>query len=73
MKSKNYRHLYKIRRASLRGKEVSIPAGMTLMVGDLVDALYSSWFVLYMPKGSEVDEDLLDKAIKIKTGKTIIP
>ena len=53
-----------MRKAALRGKEVSFPADVPMKIGDTVIALYDG-FVLYVPKGAIVDEELLIKAIKI--------
>ena len=47
----------------MRGKEVTIPSDMTLEPGDVVVAFYDG-FVLYVPKGTRVDESLLRRAIR---------
>lgn len=60
-----YKHPYRVRRAALRGKEVTIPSGATPEPGDMVIAFYDG-FVLYVPKGTRVDEALLREAIKIE-------
>ena len=65
MKVEIYRHPYRVRKAALRGKEVSIPAEVPIKPGETVIALYDG-FVLYVPKGSTVDEEMLMKAIKIE-------
>jgi hypothetical protein len=55
---------YKVRKAALRGKEVSIPSDVPFKHGDVVIAFYSD-FVLYVPQGTTVNEELLMKAIKM--------
>ncbi len=56
----------KIRRAAQRGKEITIPPEADLQVGDEV-LLLSNGFVLIVPKGTKVDEALLERAIQIIT------
>lgn len=58
-----YKRPYRVRRAALHGKEVTIPFDMTLEPGDTVVAFYDG-FVLYVPKGTRVDEALLREAIR---------
>jgi len=58
-----YKRPYRVRRAALRGKEITIPSTVTLKPGDTVIAFYDG-FVLYVPKGTSVDESLLRKAIR---------
>lgn len=65
MTSEIYKHPYKVRRAALRGKEVTIPSGATPEPGDTVIAFYDG-FVLYVPKGTRVDEKLLREAIQLE-------
>lgn len=60
-----FRRLYRVRKAALRGKEVSMPAEVPMKAGDTVIALYDGGFVLYVPKGTIVNEELLIKAIRL--------
>lgn len=53
-----FRRLYRVRKAALRGKEVSMPAEVPIKAGDTV-------IVLYVPKGTIVNEELLIKAIRL--------
>ena len=58
-----YKRPFTIRRAAVRGKEVTIPSEMSkLQPGDMVIAFYDG-FVLYVPMGTRVDEALLRRAI----------
>lgn len=59
-----YRRPYRVRRAAKRGKEITIPPE-TFKTGDVVTAYYAD-FVLYVPAGVTVDEELLKRAIKTK-------
>jgi hypothetical protein len=52
----------KIRKAAQRGKEITIPPETPFEAGDEVIQLYDS-FVLIVPKGVKVDEELLRQAI----------
>ena len=52
----------RIRKASQRGKAVSIPPEAVFKLGDEVTQLYNS-FVLIVRKGVKVDEELLRQAI----------
>jgi len=62
-----YKRAYRIRRAAVRGKEVTIPSDMSkLQPGDMVIAFYDG-FVLYVPMGTQVDEALLLRAISVRT------
>jgi len=63
MSSEIYKRPYRIRRAASRGKEITIPPDVTLKPGDTVTAFYDG-FVLYVPKGTHVDEALLREAIR---------
>jgi len=58
-----YKHPYRVRRAAVRGKEVTIPSGATPEPGDIVIAFYDG-FVLYVPEGTKVDEALLRESIR---------
>lgn len=58
-----YKRPYRVRKAALRGKEITIPSDMTLEPGDTVIAFYDG-FVLYVPKGTRVDEVMLREAIR---------
>jgi len=57
-----YRHQYRVRRAALRGKEVSIPPEVPIKPGDVVIPIYNQ-FVLFVPRGVKVNEYLLLKSI----------
>jgi len=52
----------KIRKASQRGMEITIPPETPFEAGDEVTQLYDG-FVLIVPKGVKVDEGLLREAI----------
>lgn len=58
----------KIRKASQRGMEITIPPGSSFEAGDDVTQLYDS-FVLVVAKGVKVDEELLRQAIGAPPGK----
>lgn len=58
-----FKRPYRVRRAAAAGKEITIPAATGFKPGDLVIAFYDG-FVLYVPKGTTVDEVLLRRAIK---------
>ena len=62
-----YRKPAKIRKASQRGKEMTIPPEAEFEAGDDVLQLYNG-FVLVVPKGTKVNEELLRQAI----GETIV-
>ena len=71
MTTEIFKRPYRVRRAALRGKEITIPSDMTLEPGDTVTAFYDG-FVLYVPKGTHVDEALLREAIrKVDEGQTV--
>jgi len=57
-----YKRPYRVRRAAARGKEITIPSEVKLEPGDTVVAFYDG-FILYVPKGTQVDEALLRRAI----------
>lgn len=61
-----YKHPYRVRRAAIRGKEITIPSNMKLEPGDTVVAFYDG-FILYVPKSMQVDEALLRQAITERT------
>jgi hypothetical protein len=56
---------YQVRRASVYGKEVTLAPDTLLQPGDTVVQIYDG-FVLIVPIGTEIDEDLLKKAIMLK-------
>ena len=60
-----YRRPYRIRKMAMRGKEITVPPETPLKVGQTVDACYTDHFVLYVPEGTAVDENLLLKAIRL--------
>jgi len=45
--------------------EITVPSGTPFKPGDVVIAFYDG-FILYVPKGTRVDEILLRRAITIK-------
>lgn len=53
----------KIRKAAQRGMEITIPPETPFEAGDEVTQLYDG-FVLIVPRGVKVDEELLRQAIK---------
>ena len=57
-----YKRPYRIRRATLRGKEITVPPEAQLQPGDEVTVYYGG-FLLVVPKGSKVDEDLLRRSV----------
>ncbi|MBA7689442.1 hypothetical protein ES703_97949 [subsurface metagenome] len=60
------RRPYIIRRAtSISGKEVTVPGDCPLEPGDKVVVL-SDGFMVVVPEGSEVDEGLLKRSIKLR-------
>lgn len=64
MRIEIFKKLYKVRKSSRRGKEVSFPAEVPIKPGESVIAYYDG-FVLYVPKGAIVNEKLLIKAVKL--------
>ncbi len=62
MQREIYKRPYRVRRAAIRGKEITIPSDMKLEAGDTVIAFYDG-FILYVPMGTQVDETLLRRAI----------
>lgn len=63
MSEEIYKRPYRVRRAAARGKEITIPSEVALEPGDTVVAFYNG-FVLFVPKGTQVNETLLRKAIR---------
>jgi len=61
----------KIRKASQRGMEITIPPGSAFLAGDEVTQLYDS-FVLVVAKGVKVDEELLRQAIGPSPSKPVL-
>ena len=59
------RRKYRIRRAALHGKEITIPPDASLELGERVLQIYDG-FLLIVPTGSKVDEHLLRRAIKVR-------
>ncbi len=64
--SEIYKRLYRVRRAAVRGKEVTVPSDVKLEPGDMLIAFYDG-FVLCVPMGTQVDEALLRRAITERT------
>jgi len=62
-----YKKPTKVRKASQRGKEVTIDPKVPLEVGQEVVQIFDG-FVLYVPKDAKVNEKLLVRAIKTKGG-----
>ncbi len=62
MSSEIYKRPYRIRRATLSGKEVTVPPEARLQPGDEVTVYYDG-FLLVVPKGAKVDEDLLRQSV----------
>lgn len=54
----------RVRKAAQRGKEITIPPEADLKIGDEV-LLFSNGFVLIVPKGTKVNEKLLERAIQV--------
>ena len=66
-KSMIYRRPYVIRKATTgEGKEVTVPPFSNLEPGDKVVVLCNG-FLLVVPEGTDVDEELLQRAIKLKS------
>lgn len=59
-----FKRSYKVRKASQREKEISLPPEAPLKPGDKVTVFYDD-FVLYVPSGVKVDEDSLARIIRI--------
>jgi len=59
-----YKKPAKIRRAAQRGKEITIPPQAGFQAGDEVTQLYDG-FVLIVPKGTQVNENLLRRSIGV--------
>ncbi len=57
-----YKRPYRIRRATLSGKEVTVPPEAKLQAGDEVTVYYDG-FVLVVPRGATVNEDLLRQSV----------
>jgi len=55
----------KVRRAAQRGMEITIPPETPFEAGDEVTQLYDG-FLLVVPRGAKVDEELLKQAIAIE-------
>ena len=59
-----YKQPSKIRKISQRGKGITIPPKAEFYPGDEVIQFYDG-FVLIVPKGAVVDEEILRRAIKV--------
>lgn len=57
-----FKRPYRVRRAAATGMEITVPSGTAFKPGDVVVAFYDG-FVLYVAKGTQVDETLLRRAI----------
>ena len=66
MQGEIYKRPYRVRRAAVRGKEITIPSDVKLEPGDTVVAFYDE-FILYVLQGTQVDEALLRRAITERT------
>ena len=62
MGSEIFKRPYRVRRAAATGMEITVPSGTPFKPGDVVIAFYDS-FILYVAKGTQVDESLLRHAI----------
>ena len=60
-----FKRPYRLRRAAVAGKEITVPSDTPFRPGDILIAFYDG-FILYVPKGTRVDEILLRRAITIK-------
>ena len=60
--SEIYKRPYRVRRATLRGKEVTIPPEAQLQPGEEVTVYYDG-FILVVPRGAKVDEELLRRSM----------
>ena len=61
-----FKRPYRVRRAAATGMEITIPSGTPFKPGDVVVAFYDG-FILYVAKGTQVDETLLRRAITERT------
>ncbi len=57
---------YQIRRASTYGKEITLAPDTPMQPGDTVVQIYDG-FVLIVPMGTKIDEELLRQAISVRT------
>jgi hypothetical protein len=62
MASEIYKRPYRIRKATQRGKEVTVPPEATMEPGDEV-TVYCSGFLLVVPRGVTVNEHLLRQSM----------
>lgn len=60
-----YKRPYRVRRAAAAGMEITVPSGTPFKPGDVVIAFYDG-FILYVTKGTRVDEALLRRAISVR-------
>lgn len=58
-----YRRPYRVRKAALRGKEITIAPEAKMQPGDEVIQWYDG-FVLIVPQGAKVNEKILRRAIE---------
>ncbi len=63
-----FKRPYRVRRAALRGKEITLPPESSFRPGDDVIQFFDG-FVLIVPKGAKVDEVLLSRAIQTGPGQ----
>lgn len=61
-----FKRPYRVRRAAATGMEITVPSGTAFKPGDVVIAFYDG-FILYVSKGTQVDEALLRRAISVRT------
>ncbi len=59
-----YRRPYRVRKAARWGKEITIAAEAKMQPGDEVVEWYDG-FVLIVPQGARVDEEILRRAIDL--------
>jgi len=64
MSGEIFKRPYRIRRATVRGKEVTVPPEAQFQPGDEVSVYYDG-FVLVVPRGVKVNEDLLRQSMGV--------
>jgi len=62
-----YRRPYRVRLASKGGKEITIAPSVPMKPGDEVVQFFDG-FVLVVPKGTQVNEELLAQAVRLPQG-----
>lgn len=59
---------YKVRAQGMTGRQVTLPPQVKFRKGDEVTLLHDGWVVI-VPAGTPVNEELLKKAIQLKGEK----